>query len=142
MTPDLTPPPSFSLDPRLERDSDSLMALSLCDLRLHKDGRWPWLVLVPRHPGLEEVFDLSPDDQMRLWQEVNRVAKALKQASGALKINVAAIGNIVRQLHVHVIARQEGDANWPGPVWGFGAAEPWNEAARSRFLTRLTGELQ
>ncbi|MFP5077832.1 HIT family protein [Rhizobium sp. YIM 134829] len=117
------------------------MTLDLCDLRLHKDGRWPWLLLVPQRPGIEEVFDLSPAEQALLAQEVNHAAGALKRASGATKINIAAIGNIVRQLHVHVIARHDGDANWPGPVWGFGTAEPWTEAARSAFLARLMGEL-
>jgi diadenosine tetraphosphate (Ap4A) HIT family hydrolase len=142
LTPDPTTPlPAFALDPRLERDSDSLLTFDLCDLRLHKDGRWPWLLLVPRRPGLEEVFDLSPAEQALLSQEVHHAAAALKRAEGATKINIAAIGNIVRQLHVHVIARQEGDANWPGPVWGFGTAEPWSEAARSAFLVRLMGEL-
>ena len=127
----------FLLDDRLARDSDCLLKLGLCQLRLIKDSRWPWLVLVPQRSGISELFELTPLDQAMLTFEVNTVAAALKQVTGATKINVGALGNIVRQLHIHVIARTEGDPNWPGPVWGFGAAEPWDDAARRAFIDKL-----
>ncbi|MCX8995617.1 HIT family protein [Rhizobiaceae bacterium BDR2-2] len=131
----------FLLDERLARDSDCLSKLGLCQLRLMKDSRWPWLVLVPQRSGVSEIFELTPLDQAVLTFEINTVAVALQKITGATKINVGALGNVVRQLHVHVIARKEGDPNWPGPVWGHGSAEPWDEAARQAFVDRLNGAL-
>ena len=103
----------FKLDRRLESDSDRVIQTGLCDLRLSKDARWPWLILVPRRTDISEVFELTPLDQVLLTFETEMVASALKKITGATKINIGALGNIVRQLHVHVIARFEGDANWP-----------------------------
>ena len=131
----------FRLDERLARDSDCLSRLGLCQLRLMKDSRWPWLVLIPQRPAVSEIFEMTPLDQTMLTFEMNSVAAALKQVTGATKINVGALGNIVRQLHVHVIARSEGDANWPGPVWGYGTAEPWDDTARADFIEKLLGAL-
>ena len=113
---------TFRLDDRLARDSALVMRLGLCELRLQNDSRWPWLVLVPQRGGASELFDLTPLDQAVLTFETNLVASALKDVTGATKINVGALGNIVRQLHVHVVARHGGDAAWPGPVWGSGPA--------------------
>jgi len=110
------------LDPKLEADSFALVDWPLCHVRLMNDARFPWLVLVPRMPGAVEPFDLGADDQLRLWRETMHAGARLKAHAGALKINVGALGNIVRQLHVHVVARVEGDAAWPGPVWGAGTA--------------------
>lgn len=131
----------FLLDERLARDSDCLSKLGLCQLRLMKDGRWPWLVLVPQRNGVSEIFELTPLDQAVLTFEINTVAAALQKVTGATKINVGALGNIVRQLHVHVIARSEGDPNWPGPIWGHGEAETWDETARKTFIDRLNEAL-
>ncbi|WHO73430.1 HIT domain-containing protein [Rhizobium sp. BT03] len=127
----------FMLDPRLDNDSTSVMITGLCDLRLSRDARWPWLILVPRRADITEIFELTPLDQVLLAFETDLVAKALKEITGAAKINVGALGNIVRQLHVHVIARFEGDANWPGPVWGFGRAEPYEDGKRDEFIAKL-----
>ena len=127
----------FALDPRLENDSTSIMITGLCDLRLSRDARWPWLILVPRRADITEIFELTPLDQVLLAFETELVAKALKQITGATKINIGALGNIVRQLHVHVIARFEGDANWPGPIWGFGRAEPYEDGKRDEFIAKL-----
>ncbi len=127
----------FALDDRLAKDSISVVITGLCDLRLIRDRRWPWLVLVPRRPGITEIFELTPLDQALLTFETNMVASALKSVTGATKINVGALGNIVRQLHVHVIARSEGDANWPGPVWGHGQAEPYLDEEISAFTMRM-----
>ena len=127
----------FVLDPRLENDSTSVMVTGLCDLRLSRDARWPWLILVPRRAGITEIFELTPLDQVLLAFETELVAKALKEITGATKINIGALGNIVRQLHVHVIARFEGDANWPNPVWGFGKAEPYAAEKRNDLIEKL-----
>ena len=127
----------FKLDRRLESDSDRVIQTGLCDLRLSKDARWPWLILIPRRTDISEVFELTPLDQVMLTFETEMVAAALKKTTGATKINIGALGNIVRQLHVHVIARFEGDANWPGPVWGFGRAEPYEDGKRDEFIAKL-----
>ena len=125
---------AFQLDARIERDSTPIKRLGLCQLRLQNDSRWPWLVMVPERAGMSEIFELSSEDQALLNAEVAKVGAALKQVTGATKINTAAIGNIVRQLHVHVIARFEGDPNWPGPVWGFGQAVPYADAAEKTMF--------
>ena len=131
----------FRPDERLVRDSDLVTKIGLCELRLMKDARWPWLVLVPQRPGVSEVFDLTPLDQTMLTFETTLVAEALKKVTGAAKINIGALGNIVRQLHVHVIARSEGDPNWPGPVWGFGAAEPRSAEETKAFSAKILDAL-
>lgn len=125
----------FRPDERLVRDSDLLTKIGLCELRLMKDGRWPWLVLVPQRADISEIFELTPLDQTMLAFETTLTAEALKKVTGATKINTGALGNIVRQLHVHVVARSEGDANWPGPVWGHGTAEP-RSAEETQALSR------
>ncbi len=125
---------AFQLDARIERSSTLIRRLDLCQLRLQNDSRWPWLIMVPERPGMTEIFDLSAKDQALLHAEVTKVGVALKQVTGATKINIAAIGNIVRQLHVHVIARFENDPNWPGPVWGFGQAVPYADASEKTMF--------
>ena len=131
----------FGLDQRLARDSELVATLDLCQLRLLKDSRWPWLMLVPQRDGMSEVFDLQPLDQALLTFETNMVGAALKKLTGATKINVGALGNIVRQLHVHVVARTEGDPNWPGPIWGFGQAAPYEPSRQQEFMTQLVEAL-
>ena len=131
----------FSLDARLEADSEPLMWLGLCELRAMNDRRWPWLILVPQRPAIEEVHDLTPLDQAMLTFEVNMVAQALKKTTDCTKINTGALGNIVRQLHIHVVARSEGDAGWPGPVWGHGPREPYTRAELHRFAQTVKAAL-
>jgi diadenosine tetraphosphate (Ap4A) HIT family hydrolase len=131
----------FQLDPRLAADSRLVVTLGLTQLRLMDDARWPWLILIPQRPRIEEIFDMTPLDQTMLTFEAGLAATALKQATGCAKINIGALGNKVRQFHLHVIARNEGDANWPGPVWGHGVAEPWKKPDRDAFVDRLMGAL-
>ncbi|CDZ57867.1 HIT domain-containing protein [Neorhizobium galegae] len=131
----------FELDGRITRDSDLVSVLTLCQLRIQNDSRWPWLVMVPQRAGMTEIFDLSPAEQALLSVEVNKVAAALKTVTGATKINVGALGNIVRQLHVHVIARFEGDPNWPGSIWGFGQPVTYEEQQKQDFLNKLVEAL-
>ncbi|KZC39602.1 MULTISPECIES: HIT domain-containing protein [Rhodanobacter] len=127
----------FVLNPRLAADTHTVASLPLCDVRLMDDARWPWLVLVPRRAGLVEIADLHGDEQAVLWQEVNRAAAALRAVTPCDKLNLGALGNIVRQLHVHVIARVEGDAAWPGPVWGHGARVARDEKDAATSIAAL-----
>ncbi|WP_395119073.1 HIT domain-containing protein [Rhodanobacter sp. FW102-FHT14D06] len=128
---------AFTLDPRLAADTRLLASLPLCDVRLMDDARYGWLVLVPRRDGLVEIADLDEGEQATLWHEVNRAAAALRAAMPCDKLNLGALGNIVRQLHVHVVARREGDAGWPGPVWGHGQREPCAEVVLHERMTAL-----
>jgi diadenosine tetraphosphate (Ap4A) HIT family hydrolase len=125
------------LDPRLATDSQPVISLALCDVRLMDDARYPWLLLVPRIAGLVEVTDLAEPEQQALWREVHAASLALRQVCPCEKINIGALGNIVRQLHVHVVARSVGDAAWPGPVWGHGKAEAYAPALRDGLVERL-----
>ncbi len=132
---------NYHLDTRLEKDTLPIGKLELCEICLLNDSRWPWLLLVPMCTEVSEVFDLALVDQKTLAEETVKVSLALKKITQAEKINTAAIGNIVRQLHVHVIARNQGDANWPGPVWGFGQAEPYSISAADELISRIQNEL-
>ena len=115
---------AFALDPRLEADTRHVATLPLCELRLMDDARFAWLVLVPRRADMVEVADLAEAEQQQLWREASRAGAALRAMAPCDKLNLGALGNIVRQLHLHVVARTQGDAAWPGPVWGSGAAVP------------------
>ena len=127
----------FALDARLEADSEPLMWLGLCELRVMNDRRWPWLILVPQRPGIEEVHDLTPLDQAMLTFEVNMSAQTLKRVTGCTKINTGALGNIVRQLHVHIVGRRKDDAAQPGLVWGSGPAQRYSESERKETMDLL-----
>ncbi len=133
----------FPLDPRLTEDSHPVTELPLCQLRLMDDTRFPWLVLIPRRSGAVEVFDLDDADQRQLWREASLVGRALKETLGGDKLNIATLGNMVPQLHLHVVLRREDDAAWPGPVWGQGQAEPFDldglAAMRDRLLALVDG---
>ena len=134
-------PAGFELDPRLERDSQPLMWLGLCELRLMDDRRWPWLMLIPQRPGILEIHDMTPLDQTMLIFETNMVSQALKAATGCHKINIAALGNMVPQLHMHVVARNEGDPGWPGAVWGYGMREPYRREDLHQFVNTIRSAL-
>ncbi len=133
---------TFSLDSRLAADTRLVASLPLCDVRLMNDARYAWLVLVPRRGGLTEIADLTADDQTALWDEVNLAARALRAVAPCDKLNLGALGNIVRQLHIHVVARCEGDAAWPGPVWGHGKAQHYAEPALHQRLAALRDALE
>jgi diadenosine tetraphosphate (Ap4A) HIT family hydrolase len=120
---------SFELDDRLARDAFVIGDWPLSRVLLMSDARWPWLILVPRREGLVELIDLEPADQTQLMEEASRAARFLKSHVKADKINVGVLGNIVRQLHLHIVARVVGDPAWPRPVWGYGAATPYAAAA-------------
>ena len=120
---------SFVLDPRLEADSVFVADGPLSQVRLMNDARFPWLLLVPRAAEASEWIDLDGNQQRLLLAEINQVSKLLRAEPGVHKLNIGALGNIVRQLHVHLVGRHEGDAAWPGPVWGSGAARKWDADA-------------
>jgi diadenosine tetraphosphate (Ap4A) HIT family hydrolase len=132
----------FALDPRLAQDTVLVCDWALSAVRLMNDRRYPWLVLVPRRAGLVEPFDLPIAERAQLWREVEHAGALLKRATACRKINIGALGNIVAQLHVHVVARDEGDAAWPGPVWGKGVAERYDDAALASVVERFRGLLQ
>jgi diadenosine tetraphosphate (Ap4A) HIT family hydrolase len=127
----------FVLDPRLAGDTCAVTSLPLCDVLLMNDARYPWLILVPRRAGPVEIADLHNDEQAVLWQEMNRAAAALRAVAPCDKLNLGALGNIVRQLHVHVVARVEGDAAWPGPVWGHGQAVAYGDNQAKPLIAAL-----
>lgn len=123
----------FELDPQLEADTFPVGITSLNRILLMNDSRFPWLILVPERPDIREPFELTDEDQRTLMQESMIVGKSLKALFNAHKLNIAALGNQVSQLHIHHIARFRTDAAWPRPVWGAGAAEPYEaEALRKR----------
>jgi diadenosine tetraphosphate (Ap4A) HIT family hydrolase len=128
---------AFELDRRLAQDTIVVTDWSLSRILLMNDRRFPWLILVPRRAGMVEAFDLGEDERALLWREANAAAAALKAMTGCRKINIAALGNVVSQLHVHVVARYEGDAAWPGPVWGKGGAEPYAAAEVAALVERF-----
>jgi len=133
----------FALDPRLENDTFEIAEFPLCRALLMNDTRFPWVILVPRITGLTEIYQLSEADQQQLMLESNTVAKTLAEFVSADKMNVAALGNVVSQLHIHHVARYRGDDAWPAPVWGKGTAVPYTEEERQaicqQFKTELNG---
>ncbi|MBE7217555.1 MAG: HIT domain-containing protein [Caulobacteraceae bacterium] len=131
-----SPAPS---DARLLAGSSAVGTLPLSDVRLQDDVRWPWLVLIPRRAGLVELEALSAPERAALMEEAVRAGEAVRRIGAATgfavaKLNVGALGNVVSQLHLHVVGRRPGDAAWPGPVWGAGVAEPYAPAALARAL--------
>lgn len=129
----------FALDPRLAADTLPLAESGLSLLLLMNDRRYPWLILVPKVAGMSELFELDEDDRSRLWEESAAIARALSHDFLADKVNLAALGNVVRQLHLHHVGRTLGDPAWPGPVWGHSAREPYSEPELRTLRARLAG---
>ncbi|PWU28698.1 HIT family protein [Pseudomonas sp. RW407] len=115
----------FVLDSRLQQDTIALGDFPLSRLLLMNDAQYPWFILVPRRADVSEIFQLAPDEQQELWREATHLAEVLKDTFKADKMNVANLGNVVSQLHMHVIVRRRDDAAWPGPVWGRHSARPY-----------------
>lgn len=130
----------FALDPRLQRDTVFVADLPLSRLLLMNDARYPWLVLVPRRPGAVEPDALPDSDQALLWHEVRAAAAALRAVAPFDKLNLGMLGNVVPQLHVHVVGRRRGDAAWPGPVWGHGGATAYAPDAVAGLCRALAGQ--
>ncbi|MEE4461316.1 HIT domain-containing protein [Azotobacter chroococcum] len=136
----------FALDSRLQQDTLPIGDFPLCRLLLMKDARYPWFVLVPRREEVVELFQLDAEDQRTFWQETSELAETLKDTFGADKMNVAALGNVVSQLHMHVIVRRRDDEAWPAPVWGKHPALPYTDAQiaaiRDKLRLVLTGDFR
>ena len=131
----------FVLHPRLAADTSFVAEWRLSRVLLMNDARYAWLILVPRRPDASELFDLASSDRAALMEEATRAAQVLKAVSGAAKIYIAALGNLVAQLHVHVVARNVGDPAWPGPVWGHNPALPYESAARESLIAKLVNAI-
>lgn len=129
--------PVFALDPRLEQDTFALGDFPLCRLLLSKDANYPWFILVPRRAGISEVFQLDDSEREQLWKETNFLSETLKDCFAADKMNVAALGNVVSQLHMHVIVRRRDDVAWPAPVWGNKPAIEYSSDQLSEVRQRL-----
>ncbi|WP_101924688.1 MULTISPECIES: HIT domain-containing protein [Luteimonas] len=134
-------PTAYALDPQLADDTHPVASLGLCDLRLMDDGNYPWLVLVPRIAEARELIDLDADQRRQLTDEIDLGARLVRDVFRPYKLNIAALGNLVPQLHVHVIGRNQDDPAWPAPVWGRVAARPYSPEALVDRITRLTRAL-
>jgi diadenosine tetraphosphate (Ap4A) HIT family hydrolase len=131
----------FELHPRLASDTVAVGIWPLCRVLLMNDARYPWLVLVPQRPDLREVTDLDAASQGELMREIDRAARALQSVCAPDKLNIGLLGNIVPQLHVHVVARSRFDAAWPAPVWGIGEAVGYADDALMQRLHELKAAL-
>ena len=130
-------PPAWSLHPQLARDTAPTGDLPLSRVLVMNDATYPWVLLVPRQAGVCEIIDLAEAQRQRLMVEIALVSRAVKSVTGCDKLNVAAIGNLVPQLHVHVVARRIGDPAWPKPVWGAAPPRPYVEGELSAFTAAL-----
>jgi diadenosine tetraphosphate (Ap4A) HIT family hydrolase len=115
--------PDYQLHPQLDKDTIKLGEMPLSDVLLMNDARYPWLILVPRRADIGEIYQLDDDDQVQLLRESSYLTRTLQQTFNADKMNIAALGNVVPQLHIHHVVRYEGDAVWPKPIWGVGEAQ-------------------
>ena len=131
----------FSLDSQLERDTVSVATLPLCELLLMNDANYPWLILVPRQVSIHELIDLSDHDQRQFLLESNMISRLLQSQFKADKLNIAALGNVVSQLHIHHIARFYNDQAWPKPVWGVLPPLPYAAAELTEALTLILSGL-
>jgi len=131
----------FSLHPRLDADTIALGDFPLCRCLLMNDAQYPWIILVPRRADLREVHELSEADQAQLLRESSWVSQRLAAQLGATKMNVANLGNVVAQLHWHIIARFDDDPAWPGPVWGKLPATPYSDEELMETLNLLKAAL-
>ncbi len=133
---------AFQIDPAFETGSVLAFDWPLCQVRLQDDARFPWLILIPRRAGLHEIEDLTPSERAALMEEVVRAGQVVRDIAAAAgrpvqKLNVAALGNVTAQLHVHVVGRRHDDGLWPDPVWGRGAALPYGAQALQLVLSGL-----
>ena len=130
-------PAAWSLHQQLTQDTIDIGDLPLCRVLVIKDANYPWLLLVPRREGAVEIIDLDEVEQAQLTTEVSRVARALKEITKCDKLNIAALGNVVPQLHVHIIARRKNDAAWPRPVWGVAPPLAHDAAEVQNFISAI-----
>ncbi|MBB6254728.1 HIT domain-containing protein [Nitrospirillum iridis] len=137
----MTSAAEFVLHPRLAADTVVVGDLPLCRALLSRNACWPWLILVPRRAGAVEIHRLEAADQAQLMVEISQASRVLEAAFAPHKLNVAAIGNLVPQLHVHIVARTQGDAAWPGPIWGSGHERAYGAGEAEALAVRLATDL-
>jgi diadenosine tetraphosphate (Ap4A) HIT family hydrolase len=128
---------AFALDPRLAADTIEVASLPLCELLVMNDARYPWAILVPRIAGARELHDLNEADQADLWRTTMAISTAIGAWPGVEKINVGALGNVVSQLHVHIVGRRNGDPAWPGPVWGHSPLVAYQDGSEGALVAAL-----
>ncbi len=128
---------AFELAPEFERDSIWLADWPLCQLRVQNDANYPWFILIPRRVAMVEIIDLTEQDRAQLWRESAHLSVFLKAEFQAKKLNIAALGNMVPQLHLHHIVRYEQDLAWPAPVWGKTQAKAYTEAQWQQLIQKL-----
>lgn len=128
---------NFALHPRLEADTFFIADWPLCRVLLMNDARYPWLILVPRREGMVELMDLAIEDRTILMGESARAGEIVRCRHGVTKVNIGALGNLVPQLHVHILGRHTGDPAWPGPVWGHSQAVPYETTARDALIAEV-----
>lgn len=134
----MTQDSDYRLHERLAADTILLGHWPLCELRLMNDSQYPWVILVPRRPDVREIYELSAPDQQHLLQEINVMGQGLMQLFAGDKLNVAALGNLVPQLHLHLLVRFTADAAWPAPVWGRNPAVAYEADALAARLAALS----
>ena len=127
----------FKLHPQLTQGTIPLISLSLCRILLMNDSRFPWLILVPQEPDLREIHNLSSKKQSQLMIEIASASRVLEQLYSPIKMNVGALGNIVEQLHIHIVARNQNDDAWPGPVWGCGTTVSYAEIELAQVRNKI-----
>ena len=130
----------FALDQKLQADTFFVHDFKISTLLLSNNANYPWLILVPRQAGLVELTDLSFEDQTEVLREINVVSELLQKECKPVKLNVAALGNIVRQLHIHIIARFENDASFPNPVWG-SDSKPYTKQEAVALINKIKSYL-
>ena len=133
---------AFKLNSNLEKDSIFIAKLAISQVRLNNDSRFPWLILIPELTNLRELHEIPVDLQSRVYKEINLCSKLLEEVSQADKMNVAALGNIVPQLHIHIIARKQDDIAWPQPVWLAGSGIPYQQKIQERKVAELAEKLK
>lgn len=131
----------FRLDPQLQSDTIDLGDFPLCRLLLMRDANYPWFILVPRRPDLKEIYQLGNRDQQQLCRESNHLSRSLATTFKADKINIAALGNVVSQLHIHHIVRYHTDPAWPKPVWGLLPHKPYGPGQAAMTAARIVEQL-
>ncbi|WP_414830543.1 HIT domain-containing protein [Alteromonas sp. H39] len=131
----------FKLDERLANDTCRVGLLPLCEVLLMNDSQFPWVILVPRREGMTEILDLHQDEQAQLWEESRQVSIALRDLFQPDKLNIAALGNVVSQLHLHHVARYTTDVAWPAPVWGRQPAVPYTQDRMVTLCQQLAEKL-
>ena len=134
--------PDFAVDPQIQADSMPVTELKLSHVRLMRDANYPWLLLLPRRVGIFELVDLEREDRITLMDEIATASTVLKEIVPCDKINVAAFGNAVRQMHIHVIARTFNDAGWPKPVWGAAPKRDYAPGAAEALAAKLKARLK